>query len=1088
MFRPVGVILSIVIPFLLAAAPAGGEGRQVRVLERTASGYVPRPGEWRSAPPEAGKQRSFNFDMVTQKRPAARFSPDGRRLLGAKPVEGIRRVALIRVSFKRDRLGSCTTGDGKFNLTPNGTSPIDPTPHDKAYFEAHLQAMSAYYDFQSCGRLEITGDVLPSEDTLSYQLTDIADYGPGCSGYWTVEMLVHFVQAAMAAADQGLREAGYPVRFSDYDAYLIVHAGANLQSDVRANSSSDIPSFFVSLGDGDEIVVDGGATVITDLSVVPETAIQDGFYGGVAAVYAHEFGHALGLPDLYDIYNNMPIVGGWDNMDSGGQLGAYLYDPVSEKQYYSEGFIPGGLSAWSRYLLGWVEVDTVRTYEDLISLSAVEKCPARIVRIDIAQDEFYLVENRVSELDDLYTGLMFDSLTGVVLGTGNCLNCGGSEYPDEPLWEPTNGYDLFLPTESSVPAVDGGPGILVWHINEYFVARRWQANEVNSLWPFGVSLVEASGIVDLGNPYSRFHMGWYDDAFYEGNASLLCDSSMPASWSHWNVPTGVSIENVSARDTLMTFGGGVRDLRRSTPFPYHSPIAPRGLLPLEEDFQTLMIDVDGRGWVAGRENPVFTLGSAALTPAARAEDFDNALGGGAVIVGEKSGLIHALREGSYQECTGAWPVQLDSLCTHPVVLNTEAGPCVAAADIKGYLHLMGNDGIEKNGSPAPPDGASVIIGNLVVQSDTHRAASGLFVLRAPDDYIQGATLSRFNIVSAELVPDTWFNHHLDLTAAELQGALVLLGGDINPGRNGNEVYIVSLETGKIILCGLNGVLYQKNNRKPITGIPALQDINGDGWIDLIYTDGYSIQVISPSGANVTGWPRVLNEIYDLPVTVRVSVSLTTASQRSGSWVVAGTDIGIIYIFDHAGELVAGYPKRIAGAFDQPLDLMSPAGKPVFMYLDALYNRGENPFYDFRPAGGVIKWRAGPFGAGSLDRCWTSLYGDLARTAFAQPARGFTAAARNSWTDLERNLIIYPNPSAGDRIGFHFQAPDRGDARLQIMNLSGELILELSKALSGGDDEFTVSMAGKVSGIYICRLVITSRGSTVETSKKFAIVN
>ena len=86
------------------------------------------------------------------------------------------------------------------------------------------------------------------------------------------------------------------------------------------------------------------------------------------------------------------------------------------------------------------------------------------------------------------------------------------------------------------------------------------------------------------------------------------------------------------------------------------------------------------------------------------------------------------------------------------------------------------------------------------------------------------------------------------------------------------------------------------------------------------------------------------------------------------------------------------------------------------------------------------------------------------------------------------MIIYPNPSRGERVGFHISAPAEGDAHLEIMTLTGELVLERDMRLSGGEDEFIVSMADRASGIYICRLVLTSGGQRVQSVKKFAIVH
>ncbi len=254
-------------------------------------------------------------------------------------------------------------------------------------------------------------------------------------------------------------------------------------------------------------------------------------------------------------------------------MGVWLID--GENEIFATGIQPSGFGAWSRYMLGWAEVETVRRFDNSIALGAVEKCPAKIVRVDIASDEFFLVENRAGEIDDIYTQPVWDPVSGVIIGWGNCLNCDGPE-PEEYEWELVNAYDILLPTEYDYASSDGGPGILVWHVDEGFIADRFYENLVNSRWPFGVSLVEASGGVDLGNPYSSLRLGWYDDAFFEGNAVELSDSTFPSSWSNWGVPSGVRVENVSVRDTLMTFGAGVRDMRAAGSFTPGSRVADYG--------------------------------------------------------------------------------------------------------------------------------------------------------------------------------------------------------------------------------------------------------------------------------------------------------------------------------------------------------------------------------------------------------------------------------------------------------------------------------------------------------------------------------
>jgi immune inhibitor A len=63
----------------------------------------------------------------------------------------------------------------------------------------------------------------------------------------------------------------------------------------------------------------------------------------VAGVIAHEFGHDLGLPDLYDsVSGTDPDTGFWDIMSSGSRSGRL------------NGIEPTNMGAWSKYVLGWL--------------------------------------------------------------------------------------------------------------------------------------------------------------------------------------------------------------------------------------------------------------------------------------------------------------------------------------------------------------------------------------------------------------------------------------------------------------------------------------------------------------------------------------------------------------------------------------------------------------------------------------------------------------------------------------------------------------------------------------------------------------
>lgn len=1092
LFKEIGIL--IVFQIVAAAVfPLLAKDHLVPILTRTDSGQLVWSRTFGAVPQVVtGRQRIFPYDKASR-RDLGRRKVRHRELLAAaaSPIDTVKAV-LIRISFETDRddaLSTLSTG-GNFDLTSDGQSIIDPPPHNRSYFNSHMLGLRHYFSFQSCGRLEIVWDVLPFSEDESYKLSDPADYGPGSYGQWTTESLVTFFRESIEAADAALAADGYPVRIGDYDAVIVAHAGANLQSDIDFDTPNDIPSFFARLGDEDQFTVDGGATVISDGSVIPETAIQDGFTGGIAAVLAHEFGHQLGLPDLYNIDTNNPTIGAWDLMDSGGFLGALIEDDEG-RVHYVEGFVASGLSAWSRTFLGWTEVKTVWTFENAISLPAVEKCPARVVKVTASGDEYFLIENRAAELDDLLTGFITDE-NGVIIATGNCLNCQGG-IPDEPEWELTNGYDILLPTESAVPSYDGGPGVLIWHVDEGLIADRWDDNTVNSLRPFGVTLLEANGVVDLGDPSSPFGLGWYDDAYYLGNNSTLSDSTLPPSWSNWGVPTGVRVEGVSARDTLMTFGAGVRSLLNKRPVGSMEFLIPSSVLPLTGPYRSLIIDEVGRGWLAGGENPVFDLqGQQVVTPPAYAPDFD-AENSNAVIVGEQRGLIHAFRDTTYTIWSDGygWPRYIGApLVTHPVVATTTRGTFVAAADSLGSIHLLDNEGNEAGESPINLSEGDIVRSNLVVADDSHGTATGIFFVGGGFEPSPHVWLFRWNIVAdggeVSLALAEGYPHYISMTTDEIAEEITLVGGDIDPFESGDEVYVISGVTGRIKLFGLNGLLSERTSERRITTWPALVELNGDGYLDLIYSDGYSIYAVNPSGANLTGWPRKLSEIYHLPWPAVVSSPITAIDASVGGYVIVGSNGGLLYVFDRRGELSTGSPRKVSSSFFSAIDLLSVGGSGVFSYLDVPLTERNDGAPGSGSYGTSFEWHEAPFSIENGEHSWSHAYGNTMRTSFVRCSAGGIGTGKE-WLSLANNLVIYPNPARGERVRFHFTAPQSGNAYLEIMTITGELVVKESKKLSGGEDEFVVSMAGKASGIYLCRLVVSSRGNTVEAYKKFAVV-
>ena len=107
----------------------------------------------------------------------------------------------------------------------------------------------------------------------------------------------------------------------------------------------------------------GGKIKVNDYVIMPALAC-DGSTMIQIGVFAHEFGHAFGLPDLYDTDDDngdSEGIGNWCLM-AGGSWGGDGQSPER----------PAHMSAWSKEFLGWVSPTTVTTELNPASLKSVE--------------------------------------------------------------------------------------------------------------------------------------------------------------------------------------------------------------------------------------------------------------------------------------------------------------------------------------------------------------------------------------------------------------------------------------------------------------------------------------------------------------------------------------------------------------------------------------------------------------------------------------------------------------------------------------------------------------------------------------------
>ncbi len=279
------------------------------------------------------------------------------------------------------------------------------------------------------------------------------------------------------------------------DALFIVHAGPGAEETGNinyvwshqwqlSNTGSGCPGAYLT---NDGVYVD-------HYSMEPERF--ETYTGRITVgVFAHEFGHILGLPDLYDTDYSTYGIGMFGIMAAGS------WGRASAQEL--PGSSPVHFCAWSKYQLGWVQ-------------------PIGIERIGISKMENQLIP-AVAD-----TGLIYRLLND----------------PDGPDWEwPGGSGEYFLVENRYRTGFDKslpGDGLLILHIDD---TQTSNSNENHPL----VGIMQADGetgflLKDIGKAEDL----WKNSTYGFG------DTSRPASLDYNGNPTGVWVYNIGPADSITT--------------------------------------------------------------------------------------------------------------------------------------------------------------------------------------------------------------------------------------------------------------------------------------------------------------------------------------------------------------------------------------------------------------------------------------------------------------------------------------------------------------------------------------------------------
>lgn len=297
---------------------------------------------------------------------------------------------------------NATTFDGPLhNQIPQPDRAVDNTTlwkadYDVAHYEdMYFNRMAAYYESQSSGRYSVDGEVT---EWVKVPFNE-ARYGRNICGGIVCNNTWFLIRDAMAYWVQGQLDSGKTIvdiqaylktfdvqdrydfdvdgNFAEPDGYIdhfqIVHAGGDEAAGDPIYGTDAIWShrWYANINPfgtgpiggapyGGTQIGQGGLSSGQTIPANP-TGVWVGDYtiqpeNGGLGVFAHEFGHDLGLPDLYDTSGNTGgaenSTGFWTLMSSGVNIGDGGPNGIGDA--------PTDMGAWEKFQLGWLNYEVAQ--------------------------------------------------------------------------------------------------------------------------------------------------------------------------------------------------------------------------------------------------------------------------------------------------------------------------------------------------------------------------------------------------------------------------------------------------------------------------------------------------------------------------------------------------------------------------------------------------------------------------------------------------------------------------------------------------------------------------------------------------------
>ena len=1020
------------------------------------------------------------------------------------PVDGVLNIVAVMVEFQPDT-NEFTSGNGTFEdgaipyLEEPGTN-IDALPHNRSYFEAHLEFAKNYFETVSSGIFSVSFQVLPDVYRLDKEMKEYSPIGEDPSN----EPLGELAKDVWTLVEQqgGFDATGLT---KENTAFVIFHAGIGrdieLTGTLLDKTVQDIPSVYLGnralrtlLGDPQftGFPINNGELRITNSLIIPRTQSRRGedISGStivlplsVNGMLTAQIGSHIGLPDLFNTETGQSGIGRFGLMDGAGI-------------FAFNGLFPPEMSAWEKQFLGWAdsfEVETVT--ESVIDLTAVSlRNPESLARVSLSRDEYFLLENRhrdpvgtgvtitIKKNDGSVTEQVFTNLDSQFIFQES----GFDDLLEPGVVTNVSNFDFSLPggidpgddgTEGTDDDRELNGGILIWHIDESVIRQTIESQRVNANNNRkGVELQEADGAQDIGRPTAigisqNAPNGSAFDFWWSGNdASVIFPGGREI----------IFFENRFGPDTTPN-----NNSKAGAPSPFelfdfsdNLPVASfsiKPVSPFSDVYQLNAAKTDTLfDFFTFKDDPFHTAYPLASIPAAADES-------SFVLVPGNSGVrFYDTNESEFVNSKSIFsnPVQQPLLFDFDNMAAIAEKPKTPPLMSALTFYRITDDEItaewelpvqSNNGFISTVNNQMVLVDQTTIQLDPF-SQSVTVPFPNPVQFSDRINEFQSSVTGNQLI--------LHTGQADLTQTVPFSIPDGFSRLHTGVLQFTNSNTGFFLLGPEHLFIYNsERNFEPFPIIenirfdwPAFADLDDDNRIDFIYVDETNnsltarnlnasivdnFPIAAPAGTSFTGTPLIADITGD----------------GLSEILVAGVDGFSMNILAYSsdGNFIEGFPLSVGAVLNENCRPINPliAGN----LLIAVSPRGDLKEWALPSLGKVL---------------WSSKYGNNTKNKI-------TGRVQSDQISLPENVVLnkdetynWPNP-ARDETNLRFQTNGAGEVKIKITTLSGRLIFDRTVQSSGGaPEEILIDTSGWASGGYFALIQAKVNGREEQKVVRIAV--